>query len=57
MAETEKVNLASEKVLAKAGWERGEFVEKAFEVDDLVDGGRVWKGATVWRAKRPEVES
>jgi RimJ/RimL family protein N-acetyltransferase len=56
IAETEPENAASERVLAKAGFQRGEFVVGAFEVVDLGTGERGVRDATVWRFERVKGE-
>lgn len=52
-AETEPGNVPSERVLSKAGFQRGDFVQGAFEVTDLITGKLVKKDATTWRIDRP----
>jgi RimJ/RimL family protein N-acetyltransferase len=54
VAETEPENTASERVLEKAGFIRGEFEPEAFEVEDQQTGEKSMRGAFPWRYDRPE---
>lgn len=53
-ADTEPENIPSERVLAKAGFQRGPLIKGAFEVTDLITGELVKKDATLWRYDRPK---
>jgi RimJ/RimL family protein N-acetyltransferase len=54
VADTEPGNIPSERVLAKAGFQRGDLIKGAFEVTDLVTGELVKKDATLWHFDRPK---
>lgn len=53
VAETEPENVASGRVLEKAGFEKWELVVNAFEVEDLVTGEKGWRDAVPWKMGRP----
>jgi len=52
-AETEPENTASERVLEKAGFIRGDLVQEAFEVEDHLTGEKSMQAAFPWRFDPP----
>ncbi|KAE9379965.1 acyl-CoA N-acyltransferase [Stipitochalara longipes BDJ] len=56
VAETEPENTASERVLEKAGFIRGEFVRDAFEVVDYLTGEKSMRAAFSWKFDPPPVK-
>lgn len=56
LAKTEPKNVASERVLSKAGFKRVGFVKGAFEVVDFRTGEKGMRDATEWRFTREQLE-
>ncbi|PBP23655.1 hypothetical protein BUE80_DR005351 [Diplocarpon rosae] len=52
-AGTEPHNYPSQRVLEKAGFQRGPVIEKAFEAKNKVTGEVEWRSAIEWHIERP----